>query len=73
MWIRAVIQTSEQKYFRNVSKTYLKLKITEYTKLISPKLELAQWKLINHNIQPLKQFVFQCGEIIIVSYATLYL
>lgn len=54
MWIRAVIQTSEQKYFRNVSKTYLKLKITEYTKLISPKLELAQWKLINHNIQPLK-------------------
>lgn len=54
MWIRAVIQTSEQKYFRNVSKMYLKLKITEYTKLISPKLELAQWKLINHNIQPLK-------------------
>lgn len=58
MWIRAVIETSEYKYFRNVSKTSLKLKITEYTELISPKLELAQWKLINHNIQPLKQFLF---------------
>lgn len=40
MWIRAVIQTSEQKYFRNVSKTYLHK--TDFTQTGAGTMEINQ-------------------------------
>lgn len=46
----------ENKYFRSISQTCLKLKITEFPEVFIPNVDPGQWT-VNRTFQPLKHLV----------------